>query len=332
VAALPSIKQFKEGILAGNRTLLARAITLVESKKKEHQLLANEVLNAVLPHSGKAVRIGISGTPGVGKSSFIESFGKMLVQNKHRVAVLAVDPSSQLTGGSILGDKTRMVELAAMEEAFVRPSPSEGGLGGVARKTRETMFLCEAAGYDVILVETVGIGQSESTVRDMVDFFLLLMQPGGGDELQGIKRGVLELADALAITKCDGSLEDSARQAYNEYKMGMHILRPGKEDEAWVPEVYLVSSHSGKGLGEVWECINRYTKKSHASGSLSEQRQKQNIAWMWNLIDERLMQGFLASAEVQGQLATLEEDVRNNKVSANYASEQLVNIFSQNNK
>jgi LAO/AO transport system kinase len=243
-------QDYIKGILASDSAILARAITLVESKRDDHQQQAKEIIHALVPYTGKARRIGISGTPGVGKSTFIESFGKMLTQKGLKVAVLAIDPTSGLTGGSILGDKTRMQHLASDKRAFIRPSPSGDSLGGIASKTREAMLLCEAAGFDVIIIETVGVGQSEVTVSKVVDFFLLLMQPGAGDDLQGIKRGILELADLVAVNKADGDLLTQAKIAKQEYEAALHILR---QSETWQPPVITCSGLTGQGIEVIWQ-------------------------------------------------------------------------------
>lgn len=282
-----------EGLRAGNRAALARAITLVESKRADHRALAQDLLKRVLAETGQARRVGITGVPGVGKSTFIEAFGELLCAQGHRVAVLAVDPSSGRTGGSILGDKTRMGQLAVNDRAFIRPSPAAGTLGGVAAKTRETMLLCEAAGYDVILIETVGVGQSETVVSEMVDFFLVLMLPGAGDDLQGIKKGVLEIADMIAVNKAEGDNEPRARAAANHYRTALHIMTP--KTTTWTPPVALCSGLKGEGLDEIWALIEEHRTKLTATGEFTRLRQDQQIKWMGTLLAERL--GGLIDAE-----------------------------------
>lgn len=280
-----TLNDYVEGIEKGDISILSRAISLVESKNSEHQLLAKKLIQNIFPKTGKAKRIGISGTPGVGKSTFIESFGTLLTSKGLKVAVLAIDPTSYKTGGSILGDKTRMNKLASDKNAFVRPSPSGTTLGGVAGKTRETMLLCEASGYDVIIIETVGVGQSEVTVSKIVDFFLLLMQPGGGDDLQGIKRGILELADLVAVNKADGNTESIADVARREYETAVHILR-NKED--WEPKVLACSGLTGKGLDDIWSNINEYYEKMTQNKQLQTKRDEQIHKWLYELLFEKI--------------------------------------------
>lgn len=272
-----------EKLLQGNRRSLAKAITLSESKLDDHREQAQQLLEQVLPHSGKSIRIGITGIPGVGKSTFIEAFGLYLIKQGHKVAVLAVDPSSPITGGSILGDKTRMEQLSQQDNAFIRPSPSGGALGGVAQKTRETMLLCEAAGYDVILVETVGVGQSEYEVAGMVDFFLVLMLPNAGDELQGIKKGILELADTIAVNKADGDNRAMAMQTKRHYENALHILQ---HNHFWQPQVTLCSALEGSNIEEIWQLIQKYKEKSEQAGYFEANRLSQNRKWMWRLVHE----------------------------------------------
>ncbi len=320
-----SLHNYVEGVLQGNQTVLARAITLIESKKREHNLLAQEVLNEILPHTGNAARIGISGTPGVGKSTFIESFGNYIIGQGKKIAVLAIDPSSNITGGSILGDKTRMVELAANRNAFVRPTPSEGALGGVARKTREALLLCEAAGFDVVIVETVGVGQSETTVSQMVDMFLLLMQPGGGDELQGIKRGVLEMADMLAINKADGPHLMNAKRAHREYEMALHILRC--KENVWVPPVVLCSAYEKTGLDNIWQNIEKFYQYMKKDNGLNTKRRKQLLEWMWGMVQERLMSEVVNDSNIKNIIHRLEDRVLKGQITATHASEKILDSF-----
>lgn len=269
--------------MQGNRRALAKAITLSESKLDDHREQAQQLLEKVLPHTGNSIRIGITGIPGVGKSTFIEAFGQHLIAQGHKVAVLAVDPSSPITGGSILGDKTRMELLSQQDNAFIRPSPSGGALGGVAQKTREAMLLCEAAGYNVILVETVGVGQSEYEVAGMVDFFLVLMLPNAGDELQGIKKGILELADAIAVNKADGDNRPMALQTKRHYENALHILQ---HSNFWKPQVTLCSALEGGNIAEIWQLIEEYKEKSIEAGHFDQNRLGQNQKWMWRLVHE----------------------------------------------
>ncbi|BCM86599.1 methylmalonyl Co-A mutase-associated GTPase MeaB [Methylobacterium indicum] len=295
-------------LLSGNRAALARAITLVESKRADHRAAARELLDAALPHAGKAVRVGITGVPGVGKSTTIDALGAALTARGHKVAVLAVDPSSSRTGGSILGDKTRMARLAVDPNAFIRPSPSSGTLGGVAAKTRETMLLCEAAGFDVVLVETVGVGQSETAVADLTDFFLVLMLPGAGDELQGIKKGILELADMIAVNKADG--EEGMRRAMAaaaEYRAALHILTPASA--TWSPPVATISGLAGQGLDALWDAVLDHRRKLTATGEIAAKRRDQDVKWMWALVHERLHQRLTGSAEVRKATAEAERRV-----------------------
>lgn len=283
-----------DDLVAGDRRALGRAITLVESTRADHRAEAVELLEAVLPRAGGSVRLGISGAPGVGKSTFIDAFGCHIVDTGRRLAVLAVDPSSGRSGGSILGDKTRMEELARRPEAFIRPSPAGRTLGGVARRTREAMLLCEAAGFDAVVVETVGVGQSETTVAEMVDLFCLLAGPGGGDDLQGIKRGVMELAELVVVTKADGDLAPAANRAAADLRHALHLLRP--LHRAWTPEVLLTSSFARTGLAEVWDAVLAHRAALDASGELDEQRAHQAQAWLWTELREGLLERFLARA------------------------------------
>lgn len=286
-----------EQILSGNRRALGKAITLVESTRAEDQSVSGELLSALIHHSGNSLRIGISGVPGAGKSSFIESLGMMLIEQGHKVAVLAVDPSSPFSGGSILGDKTRMERLLAQDNAFIRPSPTAGSLGGVSQKTRESIILCEAAGYDIILVETVGVGQSEFEVASMTDLFLLLMIPGAGDALQGIKRGILELADVLVVHKADGDNIPKATLARQELAMGLQYLQPHYDD---IPvEILLCSSLTGDGLSEVWKHVHTVLTKLKESGRLDSNRRKQTMVWVKKLIEQQVLHAFWNSGNVQ---------------------------------
>ncbi|MCB1124503.1 MAG: methylmalonyl Co-A mutase-associated GTPase MeaB, partial [Verrucomicrobiae bacterium] len=272
-----SPEEYVDGTLEGNRTILAKAITLIESNAPHHQSLAQDVLNRLLPHSGKSIRVGITGVPGVGKSTFIETLGMMLCNAGKKVAVLAIDPSSTLTRGSILGDKTRMENLARHPNAFIRPSPSSGTLGGVANKSRETMLLCEAFGFDTLLIETVGVGQSETTVRSLVDFFMLLMLPGAGDELQGIKKGVVETADGLVVNKCDGDFKEKARRACSQYANILQYFTPASE--GWQPQVMTCSASEGNGIKEAWDMVMDFIETTKASGVFEKRRREQSVAW-----------------------------------------------------
>jgi len=314
------------GIGENDRAALGRAITLVESNSTDDRDHAQDLLTALLPDTGGAHRIGISGVPGVGKSTFIESFGLQLVEGGHRVAVLAVDPSSIVSKGSILGDKTRMEKLAASDDAFIRPSPTGGSLGGVARKTREAILVCEAAGYDVVLVETVGVGQSETAVAEMVDFFLVLKLAGAGDELQGIKRGILELADLIAINKADGDNLPAAELARAEFERALAILRPAEED-GWKPRVVTSSGQSGTGLDEIWEIICDHHELLSADGELENRRRRQLLGWMWSLVDEGLRSAVREHPEVAKTLADLEKAVLDGQTTATAAAERILNEF-----
>ncbi len=311
-------------LLEGNRRALAKAITLVESRLPTHRQQAQDVLEQILPHSGNSIRIGISGVPGVGKSTFIERFGLHLVEQGKRVAVLAVDPSSPLAGGSILGDKTRMENLSRREEAFIRPSPTEGTLGGVAQKTRETMLLCEAAGYDVILVETVGVGQSEYQVAGMVDFFMVLMQPGAGDELQGIKKGIIELADALVINKADGASAVLADQSCQHYTNAMNLLR---HSGFWTPRVMTCSAAENRNIDAIWEMILDYQRLALEANLFEAKRSTQNLAWMQQLIDEMLHLKLAQDAGVQALMPALQAQVGQGATTAYSAARQVMELF-----
>lgn len=310
-----------EELLTGNRRALAKAITLVESTLDAHREQAQDILEQVLPHSGNSIRIGITGVPGVGKSTFIEAFGLYLIEQGKRVAVLAVDPSSPIAGGSILGDKTRMEELSRREEAFIRPTPAAGALGGVAQKTRETMLLCEAAGYDVILVETVGVGQSEYQVAGMVDFFMVLMLPGGGDELQGIKKGIMELADALVINKADGESETLALMAQRQYTSAMSLLR---HNSFWEPRVMTCSALTSTNIDAVWNMILEYYEESQAREAFAHKRNEQNLAWMRQLLNEMLMLKLAQNSKVKSILPALEQSVERQEITAFAAVRQIM--------
>lgn len=313
------------GIRAGDRTALSKAITLIESSLTEHQLIAQALIRKCLPFTGKSLRLGITGVPGAGKSTFIESFGNSLLQENHKIAVLAIDPSSERSGGSILGDKTRMETLAGQEKAFIRPSPSGGTLGGVARKTRESVILCEAAGYDIIIVETVGVGQSETTVHSMVDFFLVMMIPGAGDELQGMKRGIMEMADAIVINKADGDNIDRAQRAKTEYTNALHLfpLPPS----GWAPQVVTCSSTEGAGVKEVWEIVGDYEKHAKENGFFDQRRSEQGTYWMYQTLNEGLKLRFFSDPQVRKRLEELEKMMVNDQISSFAAASELLEKF-----
>jgi LAO/AO transport system kinase len=317
----PDVAAIERKLVSGDRAALARAITLVESKREDRRAAARSLLDAVLPRTGRAVRIGITGVPGVGKSTLIDALGAMLTARGHRLAVLAVDPSSTRTGGSILGDKTRMARLAVDPNAFIRPSPSSGTLGGVAAKTRETMLLCEAAGFDVILVETVGVGQSETAVADLTDFFLVLMLPGAGDELQGIKKGVLELADMIAVNKSEGENAARARAAASEYRAALSILAPASS--LWTPPVITVSGLTGAGLDDLWEKVLDHRARHEAKGLLAERRRAQDVKWMWAMIEERLRARLTRDPQARALLARLEAGVAAGETSPTAAADEV---------
>jgi LAO/AO transport system kinase len=309
------------GIRKGDRATLARAITLVESKRADHQKKAHQLVQELLPRTGNAIRVGITGAPGVGKSLTIDTLGTHLTGKGHKVAVLAVDPSSTRTGGSILGDKTRMARLAADPNAFVRPSPSSGTLGGVAAKTRETMLLCEAAGHDVVLVETVGIGQSETAVADMTDFFLALMLPGAGDELQGIKKGLVELADMIAVNKADGDNLARARAAAAEYRAALHILTP--RSPHWTPPVVTYSALTGDGVAELWGQVLAHRERLTQSGELAARRREQQVKWMWAMLEDRIFGRLKTDAGLRAKLPQIERAVAAGQLSPALAVEQI---------
>jgi LAO/AO transport system kinase len=322
------IQIYIKGVRAQNRRILSKTITLIESSRPDHQELARKIVDQLLPHTGKAVRLGITGVPGVGKSTFIENLGMSLVDTGQRVAVLAVDPSSSRSGGSVMADKTRMERLAVEENAFIRPSPSGGTLGGVARKTRETMLVCEAADFDVIIVETVGVGQSETTVASMVDFFLVLMLAGAGDELQGIKRGVLELADAVAITKADGDNIAKAKKAAKIYETALHMLQSTSPN--WDPPVLTCSALEMIGIVEIWQTVIKYHKKFTASGELEQKRQKQALDWLWSLLEEGLRERFDTNPEIKKRLRRIARAVEKGETSPTVAADKLL-FFLDNN-
>lgn len=323
-----SAQTYIEGVLAHDRVMLSQAITLIESNLPQDELLAQEVLTALLPYAGKSVRIGITGVPGVGKSTFIETFGLHIAEAGKPIAVLAIDPSSQRNKGSILGDKTRMELLALHKLAYIRPTPSQAALGGVARRTRETMLLCEAGGFEVILVETVGVGQSETLVRSMVDFFLLLMLAGAGDELQGMKRGIMEMADALIITKADGENKMPAKRASREYENALHLFPPNPN--GWQTPVLLTSAIEQEGIAAVWQTIERYISHTNKNLFFAQQRSQQQLAWLHESIQYMLGQTFYQNTAVHTLLPTLEAEVKLQKTLPTQAVKRLFEIFLQN--
>ncbi|MGZ0184707.1 MAG: methylmalonyl Co-A mutase-associated GTPase MeaB [Acidimicrobiales bacterium] len=314
-----------EGVLSGDRAAVGRAVTLVESTKPDHRADARRLLDALAPHAGGAQRVGVTGVPGVGKSTFIEALGSMLTAVGHRVAVLAVDPTSTVTGGSILGDKTRMPRLSNDPSAFVRPSPSAGTLGGVTRSTRETMMVLEAAGHDVVLVETVGIGQSETVVAAMVDFFLVLMLPGAGDELQGIKKGVLEMADLIAVNKADGDNVPAARTAVRDYSSALRLTHP--TSPTWNPPVMTCSGQNGDGLEDLWGRIVDHRSVMTATGEWDDRRRAQRLAWMWSMVEDRLLDSLRADPAVLGLLMAAEAEVLDGLTTPSAAAERLLEAF-----
>ena len=320
-----SVEAYVEGVRAGNRVVLSQAITLLESTRPDHQAIARQVLDRCLPHAGQSIRIGITGVPGVGKSTFIEALGMFLTARGRRLAVLTIDPSSARTRGSILGDKTRMPLLAADPNAFIRPSPTAGSLGGVARTTRETIFLCEAAGYDTVFVETVGVGQSEVAVHAMVDFFLLLVLAGAGDELQGIKRGIVEMADALVVTKADGANVEKAHEARRDYRNALTLFPP-KESEWW-PRVLTCSAFSGEGIDEIWKMIETYCTHTQENGFFETQRQQQARNWMLQTIEHHLREDFFAHPGVKKAIDRVEKQVTDGTISSFSAAQKLLAIF-----
>lgn len=322
-----TVDDYVKGIREGKTDILARAITLLESSKRTHRTMAQEVLEHCLPHTGKATRIGITGVPGAGKSTFIEAFGGMLTKAGHKIAVLAIDPSSQKSKGSILGDKTRMETLAGDANAFIRPSPSAGSLGGVARKTRESALLCEAAGFDIILIETVGVGQSETAVHSMVDFFLLLQIAGAGDELQGIKRGIMEMAELIVINKADSGNEKKAQLAKVQIDNALHLFPP--TESGWTPFSTTCSAIEHTGINFVWEKIQEYISKTQKSGYLSYRRNEQAIYWMYEAINEKLKDDFFNATIVIDNLELLKNKVLNNEMSSFIAANQLFEKYKK---
>ncbi|MFG1420159.1 methylmalonyl Co-A mutase-associated GTPase MeaB [Xanthobacter sp. VTT E-85238] len=314
-----------EGVVRGERAALARAITLIESRRPDHRRRAEILLQGLLPRTGNAYRVGITGVPGVGKSTTIDALGTYLTQQGHKVAVLAVDPSSTRTGGSILGDKTRMARLSVDPNAFVRPSPSSGTLGGIAAKTRETMLLCEAAGFDVVLVETVGVGQSETAVADLTDTFLVLMLPGAGDELQGIKKGVLELADIVAVNKADGDNLIRARAAAGEYRAALHLL--GARSAHWSPPVLTYSGLTGEGIEALWSEVLNHRVRSEAAGAFAATRRAQQVRWMWTLLHEKVAECVASDPAIKARVPALEKDVAEGTLSPTLAANEIAALL-----
>ena len=319
------VDDYIAGLLAGDRVILGRAISLVESQQAKDQLKAQQIIEKCLPYSGNSLRIGLTGTPGVGKSTFIDCFGQEILQAGHRLAVLAIDPSSQLTKGSILGDKTRMQQLSVHPKVFVRPSPAGASLGGVARKTRETVILCETAGFDAIVIETVGVGQSETAVHSMVDFFLLLLLPNAGDELQGIKRGVMEMADLIAINKADGDNITAAKLAKKQCRNGLHLFPPKPSD--WVATAETCSALKGKGLDKIWQHIQAFERQTTINGYFQEHRKQQAKYWLEESINEQLKSLFMSHPSIQQQFKAIEQQVIEGKISPFRAAENLIALF-----
>lgn len=322
-----STQAYIDGVLDGDRVVLSRAITVIESNLKSDKVLAKKIIQGILPHSGNSLRIGITGVPGVGKSTFIEAFGKYLIELGNRVAILSIDPSSQRSKGSILGDKTRMEDLSGMDEAYIRPSASGETLGGVANKTAESMLLCEAAGYNIVLIETVGVGQSETAVHGMTDFFLLLMLAGAGDELQGIKKGIMEMADMVVINKADGDNIRNSERARIQYQNALHLFPLA--ESGWAPVVTKASSIENTGIKNVWEEILKFQKLVTENGYFEKNRNHQKIRWLYDNINDELKQLFYSSEVVKKKLSALKEEVVSSKISPVEASEEIIEIFRQ---
>jgi len=317
--------EYVKGILDGNITLLSQAVTLIESNNPEHQQLAQDIIIKCLPFAGNSIRLGITGVPGAGKSTFIEALGKHITGAGGKLAVLAIDPSSERSKGSILGDKTRMESLSGDPNAYIRPSPSAGSLGGVARKTRETIVLCEAAGFDTIFIETVGVGQSETAVHSMVDFFLLIQIAGAGDELQGIKRGIIEMSDAIAINKADGSNVDRANIAASQFRNALHLFPP--TESGWIPKVLTCSSLNDIGITEIWETVNDYVKQTRENGFFNFRRREQAKYWMYESVNETLRNNFYSNVGIKGRLNEMENAVLNDEISSFVAARRLLDIY-----
>lgn len=322
-----STLDFVEGVLKNDRTILARTITLIESNSQKHNEKAQAVLQQLLPNTGNSIRVGVTGIPGAGKSSIIETLGLYLLKQGHKVAVLTIDPSSTVTRGSILGDKTRMEQLSREENCFIRPSPSGGTLGGVARKSRETMLVCEAAGYDVILIETVGVGQSEVTVRSMVDFFLLVMIAGAGDELQGIKKGVIELADALLINKADSGNEARANIAKSDYSNALHYLKPSTE--GWITKAHTCSALTGNGIPEIWTMIKKFSEITKNSGVFEKRRKEQSLQWVFGMVEEALLQNFYNNDDIKKSISEIKSKIINAEILPTSAASMLLDSYNK---
>ncbi len=321
----PNVDQFVKGILDGNVTILSQAVTMIESSRPEHQKIAQQIIERCVPHAGKSVRIGITGVPGAGKSTFIEVLGMHILERGRKLAVLAIDPSSERSRGSILGDKTRMEQLSAEKNAYIRPSPSAGSLGGVARKTRETIILCEAAGFDTIFIETVGVGQSETAVHSMVDFFLLLMLAGAGDELQGIKRGIMEMADAIAINKADGQNIQKAKMARTEYRNALHLFPPSQS--GWIPRVEICSALLDEGVDEIWEMVGEYMDITCENDFFRKNRREQSKYWMFETINEQLKNSFYQNPGIKKEIEKYEQKVLSNETSSFIAARELLDKY-----
>lgn len=320
-----NINEFTDGILASKLSYVSKAITLVESTKQEHQEQAQQIISNIIKHSGKSFRLGITGVPGVGKSTFIESFGLEIINRGHKLAVLAIDPSSQLSKGSILGDKTRMEQLSINPQAFIRPSPSSGTLGGVTRKTKESIIICEAAGFNYIIVETVGVGQSETAVHQLTDFFLLLMLAGAGDELQGIKRGIMEMADGIVITKADGANLEKAKSARAEYARALHLFPPTESN--WIPEVLTVSSTENIGITDVYTMLEKYRRHNTSNGYFNVKRAKQTKDWLHQTIHDTLMERFYSNASINDEILKIEQQLSQNLVNPYQVAQDLLKRF-----
>ena len=317
--------EYVDGILKGNITILSQAVTLIESAKHEHHALAQEIIEKCLPHTSKSIRIGFTGVPGAGKSTSIDTFGMHIIKQGNKLAVLAIDPSSERSKGSILGDKTRMEALSREKNAFIRPSPTAGSLGGVARKTRETIILCEAAGFDTVFVETVGVGQSETAVHSMVDFFLLIQLAGTGDELQGIKRGIMEMADGIAINKADGDNLERAKMAASNFRNALHLFPP--TESGWIPKVLTYSGYYALGIQEIWDMINEYIIFTKSNGFFEKKRHEQSKYWMYESINEMLRRTFYNNHEIEKQLPIMERKVLSNEISSFVAAKQMLDTF-----
>ncbi len=320
-----SVSEYVEGILKNDRVLLSQAITLVESTKEEHRQISGEILEKCLAHSGNSIRIAVTGSPGVGKSTFIETFGLYLIERNHSPAVLAIDPSSKMNKGSILGDKTRMEQLSSDPKAFIRPSPAGDSLGGVAQKTRETILLCEAAGFDTILIETVGVGQSETTVHSMTDFFLLLLLPGAGDELQGIKKGIVEMADLVAVNKADGDNSKLATNAKRAYRNALHLFP--KKASGWTPKVLTCSGLTGMGIEDVLKQINDFQKLTKENGFFEKKRKAQMKKWLYDKIDYRLKELFYKDEKVNDKMKSIETAIESGNMLFTKGAEELIELF-----